>query len=290
MKYTIENSHLKVEISSKGATIEKIINKKTNDNHYWDYDNSVWPRRTSVCFPICGPVAQGKYLYESKEYNMPQHGFLRELEPTSVVKTTVLAPFVYDFETNEAEFQKEHVASEKIVFEFKATKDTLAIYPFNFVYQVVFTLKKKKLLIDYKVQNKGQNTMYYSTGSHYTYSVPVNSKEKYDDYVIETDNKIYNLKDDVFDNGPIILTNDQNEGIVTLKNTKTNKQTKVECNNFPYTILWSKPGVQPFVCIEPWAGLGENLNDAIGDIANKKAILTLEPKQKEVFKQIITVK
>ncbi|HWP51066.1 MAG TPA: hypothetical protein VN626_05130, partial [Clostridia bacterium] len=77
-KITLENHALRVVFSTCGGHIEEIINKTTGYNHVWTYSTSVWPRRTSVCFPICGALLDNRYQYEGIDYEMPPHGFLRE--------------------------------------------------------------------------------------------------------------------------------------------------------------------------------------------------------------------
>ena len=54
---------------------------------------------------------------------------------------------------------------------------------------------------------------------------------------------------------------------------------------FPYLGIWTKPNA-PFICIEPWCGLADNINHN-GNVINKEGINLLQPK--EVFERKITI-
>ena len=268
MLYILENNYIRVEISSLGGNIEKIINKKTGNNHYWEYDSELWPRRTSVCFPVCGGVAQGKYLLNEKEYEMPQHGFLRE--------TCLVAKIV---------------EKEKLCLVAQADENTKRMYPFEFLYEMIFELNKEVFTITYVIHNNSKNEMLYSTGAHYTYAVPIDKNGSYEHYVIQIGNKTMYLKDDLFVNGAILIPSEEiDNNTVKIKSLQSVCETEVQFDGFPYCILWSKPGIQPFVCIEPWAGLSDDMNKIDLDLYKKKAIRILKPSKSEKFVQTIKVK
>ena len=267
MLYILENENIKVEISSHGATIEKIINKKTGNNHYWDYDKEIWPRRTSVCFPICGVLAQGKYLLNGVEYAVEPHGFLREMDLEAAV-----------------------VEEDKLCLVAKSNEWTKGMYPYEFLFEITFIIKEE-LTIIYDVHNFGDSEMLFSTGSHYTYSVPINKADDYAQYYVVAGEKTLYLKDDVFANGPIVVpATEIPENKVSIKNLQSDSETEVSFENFPYCVIWSKPGVQPFVCIEPWAGLADDVNKTNLDFYKKNEIKILAPKATERFTQIVKIK
>ena len=269
MNYILENETMKVEISSTGGNIEKIINKKTGNNHYWEYDKEVWPRRTSVCFPVCGLMTEETYTLDEETYEMPPHGFLREMELKAI-----------------------SVEPERVCLVAESDEWTKKRYPFKFLYEMIFTLKEDGLCIEYQIHNKGNDDMFFSTGSHYTYAVPIDKNDAYEEYVVEVgEQKEWYLKDDLFAEGAIILPKEEIVGeFVTIKGKRSGRETKVSFEGFPYCVIWSKPGIQPFVCIEPWAGLGDEPEKADLDLRKKTAIRSLKAGAHETFKQIVTLK
>jgi galactose mutarotase-like enzyme len=87
MHHTIENDFLKVVIAEEGAELQSIILKKTGKEHLWQGDATFWPRRAPLLFPIVGRLKNDTMTFKGKEYNMPQHGFARDLH-FSVEKMT----------------------------------------------------------------------------------------------------------------------------------------------------------------------------------------------------------
>ena len=52
--FVIENDKIKVTLEELGAVVLSIVNKEDGVDHFWKYDPEFWPRRTHVCFPVCG--------------------------------------------------------------------------------------------------------------------------------------------------------------------------------------------------------------------------------------------
>ena len=51
------------------------------------------------------------------------------------------------------------------------------------------------------------------------------------------------------------------------------KRIRLSTDGMDFLGLWAKPGA-PFVCIEPWHGIPDNVNTD-GELANKEGIMTL---------------
>ena len=80
MNTSIENENLKLEISTFGAELQKIENKKNGKNYLWHGDKAFWGRRAPVLFPFVGALKNKEYCYHDKVYQMGQHGFARDME------------------------------------------------------------------------------------------------------------------------------------------------------------------------------------------------------------------
>lgn len=287
----IENDKLAVKLSTFAGGIESIISKATGNDHYWHYDSAVWPRRTPVCFPICGGLTDGEYTYERKLYNLPIHGFLRETELTV-----------------------EQQSGDMLVMSTASNDKTREIYPFDFRFELDQRLEGDKFVVKYIVTNIGAGNMYFSTGSHYTYAMPIVPGEKQKDYryafgkpqkagklllegaaVSGKTDDIFKGKegidlDGLFENGATILEiADIDPKYIAIESKNTGAYTKVEFDGFDYCVLWAPKGESPFVCIEPWSGM----LDQVGhdkDITKKLGITKLSAGEKRVYTQIITVK
>ena len=80
MRYTLENSILKVELDSFGAEIKSVFSKTTDREYLWNGDKKYWGRTSPVLFPFVGGLQNKEYHYNGKTYPMGQHGFARDME------------------------------------------------------------------------------------------------------------------------------------------------------------------------------------------------------------------
>lgn len=290
MFITLENDKLKVKVSSFAGYLESICDKQTGIEHCWQYDSAVWPRRTAVCFPICGTLTDNEYSYEGKMYQLPSHGFLRENE-LSVVEQAPL----------------------KVVFELRDTEETRKVYPFSFQYLISEELVDGEFIIKYTVKNTGNGPMYFATGAHYTYAMPIVAGEKQSDYVYQFDGpqkagrlfveegQVAGKTDDIFHGADYISLDglfeagstilelaDIDPKKIAVKSLKSGAFTEVAFDGFDYCVLWAKPGETPFVCIEPWTCTPDQKGHD-KDITKKLGITKLNAGESKVYTQIITV-
>ena len=80
MNYTIENEELILVISSHGAEVRSLKDKKTGREYMWCGDAAYWGRVSPVLFPIVGAVKDNTYRFKDKTYHMSQHGFARDMD------------------------------------------------------------------------------------------------------------------------------------------------------------------------------------------------------------------
>ena len=257
MNYIIENEKIKVEISDKGGEMQSIVLKKDGTEYLWQGDAKYWAGRAYNLFPICGRLFDGKYTYKGKTYEMNLHGFLRD---------TVT--------------EAEKLAGDKISFTLISNEEIKKQYPFDFKVTVTYTLCDTKISTALKVENTGEEAMFFGFGGHPGFNVPLAEGEKFEDYYLEfdcakpaerigmtpffrtgktapfalKDGKVLELDHSLFDNDAIFLTNMCKR--VTLKSKKCDKFVRVEYDGMQNLGFWHKPQTDaPYVCIEPWCSL-----------------------------------
>ena len=143
----LQNEFVTASISEVGAELKSLVCNQTE--YIWEGRPEVWGFSCPLLFPICGGLKDDKYLYDSKEYILPKHGFART-----------------------AQFEVERADDTFAVFCTKSNSETKKSYPFDFELRVIYTLCQKSLKIEYEVCNKGEKTMYFSIGSHEGYYTP----------------------------------------------------------------------------------------------------------------------
>ena len=77
------SDQLSVAINSFGTELCSVKNKNGLE-FIWQAKKDVWARRAPVLFPIVGKLKENFFVFEGKRYELPQHGFVRDMkfEPT----------------------------------------------------------------------------------------------------------------------------------------------------------------------------------------------------------------
>lgn len=269
---TLENRLLKVVVSAWGGHIESIYHKPTARPYYWQYQRSVWPRRTSICFPICGALPDDTYLHGDKKYSMPMHGFLREQQFTIV---------------------EQH--PDAVVMETCSNERTARVFPFSYRFRLTYRLIDHRLQITYIIENTAAFPLLFSTGSHYTYLLEDNSsnyqltfdgvttaclRQVAGQYLLP-ERKNIALPDHIplslTDGSSYILQYPKDEvPLVTLRHKHSGYHLVVRFTGFEYCLFWRPGGNAEFLCIEPWSGI-QNTVDSGLELADKTSITHLTP-------------
>ncbi len=291
MIYTIENNFLTVQISSVGAELYSI---KTADGcqYLWQGDAKYWGGRAPIMFPICGRLFGGKYTYLGKEYEMGAHGIARH-----------------------SEFELKSQEKEKITLSLVGNEETKKSYPFNFVFDVTFSLRDSSILVEYKVTNTDKKELIFGLGGHPAFNVPLEEGLDFEDYKVEFDKeceafrldfsptcfctrndqlylgkktKSIDLKHDLFDDDAIFLYNTPKK--ITLYSSKGTKSVTVKFDNMKYVGLWHATKKDaPYVCIEPWCSSPSD-DGVTDDLLTKKEMVHLAPASIHKTKYEIIIK
>ncbi|WP_268036431.1 aldose 1-epimerase family protein [Algoriphagus sp. PAP.12] len=283
MTYTLESDSLQIQINHRGMEISSIKNKENEFEYLWQGDPAVWAGQAPILFPIVGALKDGKTSHLGKEYHLDKHGFIRNNEKAKVVKQD----------------------KNSIVFQLKSDNETLAVYPFEFIFEVSFELKHKCLKVSHSVTNSGSEDMYYSIGAHPAFICPIEGETTLSEYSLgfpEVENDctyhilpgglIGDKSDKVLDNsstiqlhehifdGDALIFKHLKSRSITLNHKDRGPLVAMEFNDFDYLGIWAKPGAA-FVCIEPWLGVGDAA-DHSGILSEKDGIRKLSPNQTEV--------
>lgn len=282
----LENDRIKLTVCSEKGATASMVNKLTGQEHMWQLDTRYADTILPITFPHCGKFINDEYQFEGKTYPMPQHGFLK-LNDMSFVEADG-AHVIYRFESNE---------------------ETRAMYPFDFRFDLIHTLLEDHVELTYQVTNTGGHDMYYSVGSHESYSSPIDPACDPDDSYLEFEREetvdYYVLKDEMIDGEKKLFLNGSKEkslvGLfeggavvldlkelksraVTIRNRKSPYGTKVEFPDAKNLVLWAPKGKVPFVCIEPWQGFFQ-LAGHNGDLKTKKDMICLAPGETHTMTQ-----
>lgn len=270
----IENEYLFLEVKSEGAEMTHLIVKNPEREFLYQPLDSGWNRQAPHLFPIIGKLIDNEYVYKQKTYQMGQHGFLRDQTLTLVDRS-----------------------DNHLRFQFMSNQETRKMYPFDFKIWVEYRLLKKGLKISYTVENFGDESMFFSVGSHPGFLLNLNKestvtlipkrKQTIYQYFNEeglisdakpVDNKSFvidrtsNLNDTyIYDNvEKIVLKNDE-------------MSIEIRCRQMDYLAIWSSldsttEKLSHMVCVEPWLGMPD-CTFSNQQLNKKKAITELRPQE-----------
>ena len=256
-EFTIENEYLKVTVTTWGAQIKSVIRKLDAVEHIWQADKAVWGYHAPILFPHAGKVVDGKIEARGGVYESGQHGFARLMEHDFVEQT-----------------------ADTIVLELCANEETLAKFPYDFRLVSTFSLEGDTLHHSLTVENLDEVQLPFGIGYHPAFAVPFDDKHVATDYELRFDemespiclnclptglvqkdhyylgNNItaIPLDEQLFANDSHCMVNLKSRTL-GLYEKGTGRGVVCDIAEFPYTLLWSKPGMPKFVCIEPWHSL-----------------------------------
>lgn len=247
-----------------------------------------WKRHAPVLFPVVGKLKRGQTLINGRTFEMPQHGFARDMEFEPVTKLDNFHSYVL-----------------------RSNKYTMARYPYDFELYNTYRQEDNKLIVIYKVVNTGVTNMPFAIGGHPAFKIDPDDLKRGNYYLefaeeeekahflylvdglVGTDyaknqlieDKYLLLDEHTFDNDALIIKGIQHKRI-SLKNSRTKKCVlNMEYEGFPYLGIWSKPNA-PFLCLEPWTSTADRVNSN-NIFAKKPDMRTLQPK--EEFEEKYTV-
>lgn len=275
----LQNSEYIARFSVRGAELLSFENKKSGKNFIWNANPDFWAKTSPILFPFVGALKDNTFIFEEQKYNLPRHGFARELDFSIASHTE-----------NEIVFVLETLHKE---------------YPFQYQLKVIYTLLENGLNCTYEVFNPTVNeTLWYSIGAHPAFAIETSKDIAYSDYYLEFNKDAYLDISSIANHGLIAEETNRIElnqnrlplsyslfykDALVIKNLKSdsihikNKQSNLAINfsffNLPYFGIWAAKNAD-FVCLEPWAGIADSIyHNQI--LENKEGIQKLDSQQSQ---------
>lgn len=278
MEYVLENDYLKVTVTTQGAQVKSVLRKCDGVEHMWQADPSVWGYHAPILFPYCGKLVKDTLHVKGKDYPGKQHGFARNREHT----------LLWQDKTS-------------LELALESDEETMELFPYDFRLVSTFTLENDQLHHTLTVENLDEEPLPFGIGYHPAFRVPFDDRHTPADYELRFDSMesplcINNLPKglmhgnfyylgtnidalpvcpELFANDSHCMTNLTSQTL-GLYEKDTGRAVVCDIADFPYTLIWSKPGDVKFVCIEPWHSLPSPENGTT-DYLQKPAAAILAP-------------
>lgn len=258
MRITLKNQGCTVSLETAGAELKSYKNGAGRE-YIWNADPDFWPHSSPLLFPSIGNVRNGRTRIDGREYEIPRHGFARDME------------MEYEMERD-----------NRVSFFCASNDGTLKSYPFRFRLCLSYELDGPVLRMTYLVANTDNRKMYYHLGAHPGFMCPLGEGEKFSDYILKfpcrevCDSPVYDLEslqfdpsdtrrylDDsdtikldysLFDTDALVFPHLKSKS-VRLVNPATGRGVEMDYPDFSTLAVWTPAGAQaPFLCLEPWNG------------------------------------
>lgn len=279
-EFTIENDYFKVTVTTWGAQVKSVLRKCDGVEHMWQADKAVWGYHAPILFPHTGKVVNGTITAKGSNYPSGQHGFARLKEHAFVSRS-----------------------ADSIVLELVSSADTLALFPYAFRLTSTFRLENETLHHTLTVTNLDGEPLPFGIGYHPAFCVPFDNQHKATDYELRfsemesplciscqptglVNGKLYPLgsnltaipiDEQLFANDSHCMVNLKSQTL-GIYEKDTGRGVVCKIAGFPYTLIWSKPGMPQFVCIEPWHSIPSMENSGT-DWNQKPAAAVLNPNE-----------
>lgn len=313
MIYTLKNSEMEVQVSSKGG--ELVSMKDADQTEYiWIVDATYWKRHAPQLFPCIGRLTNNQYQMDGALHEMGQHGFLRDYELTKVESeeqgTEVQAGTEAACAAADPSSAVCHQAGDaagadaetSLHLQLMSDASTRQLYDRDWTVDIFYSLCGKTLSVKFQVRNRDVRTMRFGYGIHPGFNVPLNPALSFEDYRLDfhetstpkqmelteryaisggmhdyalEEGRYLPLQHSLFDHDAIILKDMPHT--VTLGSQKDEKKVTVTFPDMPYLGIWHAPETDaPFVCIEPWSSL-PSTDGVIDEFETKPDFITVEP-------------
>ena len=301
MIYTLRNSEMEVQVSSKGG--ELVSMKDADQTEYiWIGDATYWKRHAPQLFPCIGRLTNNQYRMDGALHEMGQHGFLRDYELTKVESEEQAGAETVRDAAGQAGAEAETVTS--LHLQLQSDTSTRELYDRDWTVDIFYSLCGKTLSVKFQVRNRDVRTMRFGYGIHPGFNVPLNPALRFEDYRLDfhevstpkqmelterytisggmhdyalAEGRYLPLQHSLFDHDAIILKDMPHT--VTLGSQKDEKKVTVTFPDMPYLGIWHAPETDaPFVCIEPWSSL-PSTDGVIDEFETKPDFITVEPEE-----------
>lgn len=301
MIYTLRNSEMEVQVSSKGG--ELVSMKDADQTEYiWIGDATYWKRHAPQLFPCIGRLTNNQYRMDGALHEMGQHGFLRDYELTKVESEEQAGAETVRDAAGQAGAEAETVTS--LHLQLQSDTSTRQLYDRDWTVDIFYSLCGKTLSVRFQVRNCDTRTMRFGYGIHPGFNVPLNPALRFEDYRLDfhevstpkqmelterytisggmhdytlEEGRYLPLQHSLFDHDAIILKDMPHT--VTLGSQKDEKKVTVAFPDMPYLGIWHAPETDaPFVCIEPWSSL-PSTDGVIDEFETKPDFITVEPEE-----------
>lgn len=292
MKIELKRGGYTAAVDTKGGELVSFRDGQGVE-YIWQGDPKSWTGQNPNLFPIVGNLKDGRVTIKGKVCEMARHGFARR-----------------------SEFAVAERGEDYVVMELRDSPETLACYPYQFVFRVRHQLVDQGFSTQFQVTNPGGEDLLFCVGAHTGINCPLEEGKRFEDYqlvfdqaedirpmiptaqglgragqygpAVENTDTIC-LDHAVFDQVDTLIFEGLRSRGVTLRHKDGGKAVHMEFGEFPMIAFWTMPNANaPYLCLEPWHGCAAR-EDESGEFGHKPHAVRLAPGEEKMLKYTVTV-
>lgn len=251
---TIKYGKSSATISEKSGILASVV--FDGKEYLWQGDEKSWKSQDIVIFPFIARLNDGWYEVKGEHFEMKPHGLAR-YSTFAVTKNT----------------------ADSATLRLKWSSETLAQYPYKFVFTVKYTISDRALKISYNVKNEDEKIMPFGLGTHFAWQLDGEEDDKSADtsgnfilfektpdgeYVFDDEKHLVSgerkwTKGDRLElcKGTFIhdavVTKNMSQSVILKK--RGGEELRFDIGDVPVLAIWSKVPFGKFACVEAWWGL-----------------------------------
>ena len=280
MIYTIKNGTTEIKISSLGAEVRSVIHK--GKERAWQNETGEWAGCAILLFPFAG---FNRLIYDGVDFGISKHGFCRNEEFKLIAQD-----------------------ENSIELSLGANERTRTVYPYDFTFNVRYTLTPRGYEVTYIVKNPSNREIPFAAGGHESfaldkevrdYYVEFERDEKFDflvhnsqgmltgETVNHGEGRTLSLEREFTDNSATVILRNINSRKATLREKGTDEKiVEITFDGFSNLLLWHPHGSK-MLCIEPWQTL-PSYADEIKEFKTRDGVRCLCAGEKISFTRAIS--
>lgn len=280
MEHRIFNRDMSLTVSDLGAEAVSVICR--GKERLWQNENGTWGGHAPLLFPVCGKCA---VITDGVRAPLASHGFARRQ--------------VFSFLSQ---------TEDTLQFALEPSDATRAVYPFDFRFEVTYTLSGMTVSVAYLITNTGNRRMYASCGAHDTFALDegpgscevVFEKPEVFTHLCHDDDgmltgetmsfgegRVFPLPEDYLQMGRTVIFGGISSRAVTLRKKDGTPLADVTFEGFSNLLFWRPQGAR-MICIEPWYNLPDDAKTAAQPAEQKAGLFALLPGESRRFVRSIT--
>ena len=206
--------------------------------------------------------------------------------------------------TRNAPFQVAKLGDDFVELVLEPTEESRAMYPFDFVLHVTYSLFENGYTTTFLVENRSECVMPFCVGGHPAFICPMEEDASFTDYQLVfpekesgrvalapggglidgaeilpdfRDGQILPLRHELFDERDALLFTELKSRSVTLRHQRSGKGLQFSFPKMEVLAVWTKPFMNAnYLCLEPWHGMPAQVTES-GAMEEKPFATLLEP-------------